>query len=244
MATRGDDRPRHEQIAADLREQIMSGEILPGTQLPSTPRLVERYGAANPTIQKALGALKDEGFLVSQQGKGVYVRNRQPFVVEVSPFFVSSPGGFTYDILEVTEARPPREAAEVLGLSEVGTAVLRRRLMRHRGAPVELDWSYYPAEIAAGSPLAGHRNIKGGAPRVLAELGYPQRYFTDRVSARMPTAEEVELLDLPGVPVIRQFRVIYSDNDRPVEVSVLIKGGHLYELLYRQPAAADQDRAA
>jgi GntR family transcriptional regulator len=237
VARRGDDRPRHEQIAADLREQIMAGEFLPGTPLPSTARLVERYGAANPTIQKALGALKDEGFLVSQQGKGVYVRNRQPFVVEVSPFFTSSLGGYTYDILEVSETRPPREAAEVLGLPADGTAVLRRRLMRHRDAPVELGWSYYPAEIAAGSELAGHRNIRGGAPRVLAELGFPQRYFTDRVSVRMPTTEEVELLDLPDVPVIRQFRVIYSDGDRPVEASVLIKGGHLYELLYRQPAA-------
>jgi GntR family transcriptional regulator len=237
VAPRGDDRPRHEQVAADLREQIMAGEFLPGTPLPSTPRLVERYGAANPTIQKALRSLKDEGFLVSQQGKGVYVRNRQPFIVEVSPFFASSPDGYSYDILEVAEARPPRETAEVLGLPADGTAVLRRRLMRHRGVPVELDLSYYPADIAAGTELAGHRNIRGGAPRVLAELGYPQRYFTDRVSTRMPTTEEVELLDLPDVPVIRQFRVIYSDDDRPVEVSVLIKGGHLYELLYRQAAA-------
>jgi GntR family transcriptional regulator len=33
--------------------------------------------------------------------------------------------------------------------------------------------------------------------------------------------------------VIRQLRVIYSDGDRPVEASVLVKGAHLYELLYR-----------
>ena len=52
----------------------------------------------------------------------------------------------------------------------------------------------------------------------------------------MPTTEEVEILDLPNVPVIRQFRVIYSDSERPVEASVLVKGGHLYELLYRQSA--------
>ena len=42
-----------------------------------------------------------------------------------------------------------------------------------------------------------------------------------------------------GTPVIRQLRVIYSDNERPVEASVLIKGGHLYELLYRQTAAPE-----
>ncbi len=52
----------------------------------------------------------------------------------------------------------------------------------------------------------------------------------------MPTPEEVTLLELPDVPVMRQFRVIYSDDQRPVEASVMIKGSHLYELLYRQPA--------
>ena len=235
MAQRNDERPRHEQIAADLREQIMAGEFSPGTPLPSTHRLVEQYSAANPTIQKALRALKDEGFLFSQQGKGVYVRNRQPFLVEVSPYVTPSPGGYSYDLLEVAEVHPPREAVEALRLPPEGTAVLRRRLTRHRGEPVELDVSYYPAEIVAGTELASHRKIRGGAPRVLADLGYPQRHFTDRVSVRMPTTEEVGLLDLPNVPVIRQFRVIYSD-DRPVEASVLIKGGHLYELLYRQSA--------
>jgi hypothetical protein len=31
---------------------------------------------------------------------------------------------------------------------------------------------------------------------------------------------------------IRQFRIVHSDGLRPVEVSVLIKGGHRYELRY------------
>jgi GntR family transcriptional regulator len=236
MPQRTDDRPRHEQIAADLRAHILAGDLSPGEPLPSTPRLVEQYGAANPTIQKAISSLKEEGLLYSQRGKGVYVRNRQPFLVEVSPFFTPSPGGYSYDHLEIAEVSPPREVAEALRQSPEAKAVLRRRLTRHNGEPVELDLSYYPADIAAGTELSTPDRIRGGAPRALADLGYPQRYFTDRVSARMPTTEEVEMLDLPNVPVIRQFRVIYSDNERPVEASILVKGGHLYELLYRQTA--------
>ncbi len=197
---------------------------------------MEQYGAANPTIQKAIRSLKDEGFLYSHRGKGVYVRNRQPFLVEVAPFYAPSPDGYSYKILEVAEVRPPREVAEALRLSSEGTAVIRRRLTRHRGEPVEIVESYYPAEIAAGTDLADQGKINGGAPRALADLGYPQRHFTDRVSVRMPTTEEIGLLGLPNVPVIRQFRVIYSDNDRPVEATAMVKGGHLYELLYRQPA--------
>lgn len=236
MAQRSDDRPRHEQIAAELREQIMSGEFQPGQALPSTPSLVAQYGAANPTIQKAIRSLKEEGFLYSQPGKGVYVQDTQRFPVKVSAFFTPSPGGYSYEILEVKEVRPPREVAAAMGLPREGTAILRRRITRHHGEPVELVLSYYPMDIAAGTPLAAEGRIQGGAPQALADLGYPQRHFTDRVSVRMPTPAEVKLLDLPNVPVIRQFRIIYSDNERPVEVSVMVKGGHLYELLYEQQA--------
>lgn len=224
----------YEQVAADLRARIMSGELVSGAQIPSTQQLVDRYRASNPTIQSALRALKDEGFLISHRGKGVYVRDKQPFTVDVSPYIEPSPGGYTYELLEVAEVHPAGVIAEGLGLAEGEAAVLRKRLLRLDGEPVELDWSYYPLDIAAGSPLTRAQKIRGGAPRVLAELGYPQREMVDTVSVRMPTTEEVELLDLPAVPVMRQVRIIYSDNQRPVEVSELIKGAHLYQVRYRQ----------
>lgn len=213
----------------------MSGDLSPGTQLPSTQHLVQRYAAANATIQRALAALKDEGFVYSQVGKGVYVRDKQPFVVQVAAYFTPTPAGYSYRLLDVTEVRPPTEIAEALNLADNGAAILRKRLTLHDGDPVDLHWSYYPTEIAAHSPLAAHTKIPGGAPQALATLGYPQRDFVDRLSARLPTTEELETLELPDdVPVIRQFRIIYSDAHRPVEASILIKGAHLYELLYHQ----------
>ena len=230
-------RPPYEQVAADVRAQIMAGDLAPGTQLPSTAQLVERFGVSNTTVQKALAVLKGEGYLNSRQGKGIYVRDRQPFRVGVAAFLPASGGGYSYDLLQVREEIPPAEVAQGLGAGPVEPVMLRCRLMRYQGNPVEAEWSYYPLDIVRGSVLARPGRVPGGAPRVLAELGYPERYFTDAVSARMPTAEEAGLLQLPDVPVIRQFRVIYSDDDRPVEASVLIKGAHLYELLYRQPVA-------
>jgi GntR family transcriptional regulator len=235
MVKRRDSRPLHQQVAASIRAQIMAGDLAPGVQLPSTAQLVERYTASNPTIQKALAQLKDEGFLHSHPGKGVYVRDRQPFVVEAGNYFAPSPRGYAYQLLDVAEIEPPVDVAAALNLPNHGRAVLRHRLLLHDEEPVELSWSYYPVELAVGTPLAGRGKIRGGAPQVLADLGYPQREFTDRLSVREPTTGELEALDLPAdVPVIRQFRVIYSDDKRPVEVSVLIKGGHLYELLYHQ----------
>ena len=138
-------------------------------------------------------------------------------------------------MVTVDTVTPPADIAQGLQLPPGADAISRSRILIHDEQPVELSASYYPADIAADSSLAKHAKIRGGAPQALSDLGFPQRSFVDRISARPPTVEEAETLDLPeGTPVIRQLRVIYSDNQRPVEASVLIKGAHLYELLYRQ----------
>ncbi|WP_275936269.1 GntR family transcriptional regulator [Sinosporangium album] len=220
-------------MAAALRARIMAGDVLPGTQLPPTAQLVEEFGVSNTTVQKALAVLKGEGYLTSRQGKGVFVRDRQPHRVQVGIYSPPSPGGYSHELLEVGEVLPPTEVAKALRIEPDGSRVLlRRRLLRHSGRPVEIARSYYPLELVDGTDLAEPHRVRGGASRVLEERGYPPRHFVDAVSARMPTAEEADLLALPDVPIIRQFRVAYSGNGHPVEVSELVKGAHAYELLY------------
>lgn len=213
----------------------MSGELPPGSQLPSIPTLVDRYSAATATVQRALTALKAEGLARSEVGKGVYVRDRRALVVDASVYLAPEPKGYTYRLLDVVTLVPPPEVARALDLAENEQAVLRHRLMSYDGDPVELSWSYYPAVIARGTALADRKMISGGAGSILADLGLPQLSLVDRVSARMPTTDEVETLALPPyVPVLRQLRAVRTHDDRPVEVSILVKGSHLHELCYQQ----------
>lgn len=93
--------------------------------------------------------------------------------------------------------------------------------------------SYYPPDIARGTALGEPRRIRGGTPTLLVELGFPPRRSVDRVSARVATQEQYAALRLPGeLPVLRTLRTVYGDGDRPVEVTVMVKAGHLYELRY------------
>ncbi|MFF4417447.1 GntR family transcriptional regulator [Streptosporangium sp. NPDC001559] len=227
-----DTRSQVEKIAATLRAQIMAGLLPAGHQLTSIPRLAEEYGASTTTIQSALRTLKAEGFLLSRAGAGVYVREGNPFTVRAAAYFNPADRGVTYKLLDVADGPAPVDVAAALGED---LAVCRCRLMLRGETPVELSRSYYPASIADGTVLAGRGKIRGGAPAALAELGYPERGWTDRISTRPPTPEEAEVLEIPqGVPVLRQFRTVHTDGERPVEVSVLIKPGHLYELEYQQ----------
>jgi GntR family transcriptional regulator len=235
VADKTDGRPRHQQIAAEIRAEIMAGDLKIGAKLPTTRELEARFGVTNTTVQDALQVLKNEGILKGERGQGVFVRERKPHVVDVAAYFVPSPDNYTYKILDVAEVRPPADVADALGLAEGEAVLLRHRMTLHRGEPVELNWSYYPLAIARGTDLMQRKKIKGGAPRVLTEAGFPERRFVDRVSVRPPTPAEVTALELPTtVSVICQTRVIYSDDDRPVEVTVMSKAGHLYELRYQQ----------
>lgn len=67
-----------EQVAADLRREIRSGELGPGARLPSEPELSEMYGVSRGTVRSAVRALRDEGLIVVRMGKGSYVRRELP----------------------------------------------------------------------------------------------------------------------------------------------------------------------
>ncbi|WP_225821351.1 GntR family transcriptional regulator [Streptomyces naphthomycinicus] len=244
-----DPRSLHERIAADLREDIMSGDLAPGTALPSTARLKDRFGASNATIQKALQLLKDEHLVVGRAGAAVTVREHRQRTIRPAAYLTPAEPGMPYrwlteaaklgttthsTLLDVREVAPPADVTAALGISGSETAVLRYQILSIDGEPVEMVKSYYPADIARGTAIAEKRKIRGGTPALLAELGYPPRLSVDRVSARVPTQEQYRALSLPSdLPVLRTLRVVYGgDQERPIEVTVMVKAGHLYEVQY------------
>lgn len=246
-----DPRPQHKQIAAELRALILSGDMAPGSKVPSVRDLIARYGVVNQTIQRALKILKDERLIAGRAGAGIFVRGTTQQIIDPASYMPPSEQGAPYswiteaakrhqrgtnEILEVAEVEPPAQVAEALGLSAGETAVMRFRLMLLDDEPAELVHSYYPAGIARDTALAHRRRIKGGSPTLLAELGFPPQNAVDRVSTRIPTPQEVRLLELPeDVPVLRTFRVVTTAEGLPIEVSVLVKAGNLYELQYELP---------
>lgn len=243
-----DPRPLHSRIAADLRDEIMSGSLTPGVKLPSTVQLKARFDASNATIQKAVQLLKDEGLAVGRAGAAVTVRENRQRTVRPAKSLTRAADGEAYPWLaEVSEqgsaARSTLlavgvvavtgDVADALGCPEGSPAVCRRQLISVSGEPAELVSSYYPPEIAHSTPLAEPRRIRGGTPTLLAELGFPPRRSVDRVSARVATQEQYAALRLPGdLPVLRTLRTVYGDDGRPIEVTVMVKAGHLYELRY------------
>ncbi|MFD5539571.1 FadR/GntR family transcriptional regulator [Streptomyces sp. NPDC127079] len=62
-----------EQVIAELRNQIASGEWPVGSRIPTEPELVEQLGVARNTVREAVRALAHNGLLDIRQGSGTYV---------------------------------------------------------------------------------------------------------------------------------------------------------------------------
>jgi DNA-binding GntR family transcriptional regulator len=70
------DVPVYIQLADILRARIASGELAPRRPVPSKRTLMQDYGVAGGTIDKALGILRAEGLVRTVIGRGIYVTER------------------------------------------------------------------------------------------------------------------------------------------------------------------------
>jgi GntR family transcriptional regulator len=69
---------RYEQVAADIRRRVRSGELAPGARLPGEQDLAEEHGVALGTARKAVRMLRDEGLLVTRASLGTFVVRELP----------------------------------------------------------------------------------------------------------------------------------------------------------------------
>ncbi|WP_381801091.1 GntR family transcriptional regulator [Streptomyces niveus] len=241
-----------DQIASYLRERILDGDIAPDGRLPSSRQLFAQFGSAAQTIKNAMSILEKEGLVYTKRGSGVYARQHRQRTMTPAEYKNPPADGGKYqwiaaaerkglsgrsELLDVEEVEPPTLVRDAFGLDDGDKVILRRQVMylaeRDREEPCELVEVYFPLDLAQGTPIAERRRIKGGAGRILLEAGLPPLRCVDKVAARWPTPRQAKALKMPTkLPVLRQFRVTYSVDDRPIQAEFMIKAGHLYELEY------------
>jgi DNA-binding FadR family transcriptional regulator len=100
------------QLVARLTADIVSGKLLPGSQLPTEQEMIAATGVSRTVIREAVAALRADRLVITRQGVGAFVadRVRRPFRVD---FDEHSP---LQEVLNVMELRAGVEA-EAAGLA-------------------------------------------------------------------------------------------------------------------------------
>ncbi|WP_445679580.1 FadR/GntR family transcriptional regulator [Radicibacter daui] len=65
-------------VVEAIRAEVTQGVLAPGSQLPTEPVLMERFGVSRTVIREAFAELRAAGLVYPAQGKGVFVAERLP----------------------------------------------------------------------------------------------------------------------------------------------------------------------
>ncbi|MEV8476811.1 GntR family transcriptional regulator [Streptomyces sp. NPDC051173] len=254
----------YEKIADDLRQSIRAGQLPPGERLPSETALAEKYGRSVPTVRDALRLLRSEGLIEKQHGRGNFVRKTRTAVLRTNLRHQweknrarepeerrAATGATEHDTgLQVNdlvfhaayrEAKAGKEIAEAFGVPEDSALIVRTYRTRYAAerAPFALVTSYLVRDMVAENPDlldAANEPWPGGTQNQLFTVGIELGRIEERVTARPPTPEEAEELELePGTAVILLRKTSYDTDGRVVELSDITLPGDRTEMTFTTP---------
>ena len=243
--------PMYQVIADDLRGQIESGELAPGTKLKTEERLREQYGRpgaliSRTTVRDAIKLLAARGMVESRAGQGTFVLGRKdPFVSKLT---ADPAAGGVEDAIyrseverqgrEPDETRPrvevqpaPSEIAQLLQLNTDGQVISRHQRRSIDGTPYSMQTTYYPMRFVTSNlatRLLDFRDIEGGVVDYLRDLGINQVGWRDQFFVRPPDANERAFFNLSErvqVAMLDVRRTGYDEEGNPIRVTVTIYPG-------------------
>ncbi|MGC4939462.1 GntR family transcriptional regulator [Kribbella sp. DT2] len=231
----------YRELAATLRDAIVRGEYPAGSTLPKQDELAKLHGVNVKTVRNAVSLLAAEGLVTPVRRRGTVVRDRPPMRRLSTDRYAKSKWKYgdvvafiadreasgqewkrTDQTQTVATAEADAEVAEAFGLGIGAPVHERARLVRDSaGKPTHTLTSYYLPGDVEGTPLvdptpgpAG----RGGGFAVLTRQGLEPDAITETFHSRMPTPEEIAVLELPaGEPVMVLHRTTVTRDGRVVE---------------------------
>ncbi len=216
---------RWRQISDSLRADIASGEAALGARLPTETALASRFGVNRHTARRAVEALARDGLIRTEQGRGSFVTE------PVLDYEVGTRTRFSEwlrrhhregegRVLSLRETTADAAVAAGLHIGPGDPAVLLERLGLADGKPVSVARHWFSPARLPGilAALRGESTITAA----LASIGVADylRQST-RVTARMPTAAEAALLEMPRArPVLVCENVNVDCDGRVIEFGI------------------------
>jgi GntR family transcriptional regulator len=228
--------PTYRRIADLYRDQISRGELAPGARIPTEVELQGLHGVSRDTVRKAVGELVSQGLVETRGRHGTFVRTPQVLrylatVAEEAdrPRAGEARDAFFDEVL--AQGRQPsqdfsmviepagHDVATRLEVAKQELVVARMCLRLVDDVPWSDQASYYAMDVSQAAGLVTPRDIPQGTVRAMADVGLHEIGRRDELSARMPTPEEANALQIgPGVPVILYYRTTYNE-ERPLRVT-------------------------
>lgn len=217
--------PLWKRLAIQIRQDIASGQLTPGAQLPTEVQMSERFSVSRFTIRQALADLERQGLIRIEHGRGLFVAE------QAIPFILDSKTRFSENLrrlelqghrqfLECYIEEAGEEVSEQLAIGRHDEVVVIKGLAIIEGRPAGLVHDCFPAQRFPGIDALLKLNPSPTAALRAFGLEDYTRHST-RICSRMPTAAEAALLEIARTnPLIETRKTDVSPNGEPITFGI------------------------
>ncbi|MEU8764988.1 GntR family transcriptional regulator [Streptomyces sp. NPDC048659] len=207
-------------MTAYIKARIDSGTLVAGNKLPPTQALAHQFNLSENAVYRAIGVLKAEGYVISQQGKGVFVADRRKVIAGPQRIKGIVQVGETIHHKSSTRVTPPAWVAEQLG---EGECVNRVRTVNRGDLILQASQSWVHLDVAEVVPEI----LEPAACDPTWQAVYEDRsgktltVTKKELDARIATEEDITDLDLApedGPYALVVVRNIYAEEDKVLGV--------------------------
>jgi GntR family transcriptional regulator len=218
--------PLYHQLAQSIEHAITSGLLAPGDRLENELSLTSRLGLSRPTARQAIQELVKKGLLVRKRGVGTQVVRsqfrRDERLSSLNEDLAKAGKRPGTRLLELSVGELDADVHDAIDAAEVTAHAFTkiRRLRLADDVPLAILTNYLPAHLEIDEAELLRRGLYG----CLRGLGIHLRIAHQRISARLMTEEEAELLDVETpAACLTVDRIAYDDVGQFVEF-----GRHVY----------------
>ncbi|MER5608259.1 GntR family transcriptional regulator [Micromonospora tulbaghiae] len=254
-----------DQIFEDLRRKIVTGELTPGTRLPTQDAMAAEWKVHRTTARNAYGKLIVAGLIESRGPAGHFVRSVKSWAR--IPFYLSDPennistddgpqdawahrvrkmGRDPSEVITPQVIYPEEVHDEYLRLGGARVPLLARRRFRHvDGWPSARADSFYRLDHVSNTPVALPGQVVPGVYQIFADMGLPWVRTVDEITSRPPHRDEARELRITGsTTLIEVVRVSYTrldgGEDLPVRMTMFLLPADRYTAVYEHQGEAPQ----
>jgi GntR family transcriptional regulator len=214
--------PLYHQIYLILRDKIAGGAYRGGDLLPSEEETARQFGVSRITAKRALNELADAGYVVRERGRGTRVVDDRP-----APPVRANVEGLLENLmamglktkvtlLEFAYVAPGEAVAQALQCASTEKVQRAVRVRHLEGEPFSYLTTYVPEDV--GRSFGRDELASTPLLTLLERSGVEVCRAEQTLTATLADAAVASRLDVDlGAPLLRIARIVYDQQDRPVE---------------------------
>lgn len=208
--------PIYQVIYCNIKNDIITGKLMPGQMLSSENTICKKYSASRMTVHKSLKMLEAEGYIYARPGKGYFVC--MPSHNQYELYFQDETDNSV--LCHISVVRAAEEVSESLHLPPKGKVIeiIRETVINQK--TISCEYRYMPYD--KGQPSIESEINFAIFPEMAAAKISPFAFHTHmEISATSATEKLVKRLSCPeGAPLLTVKRTLITTSGQCIAISI------------------------